>query len=44
MTFMQAFRKFIRYYRPYRGLFYFDMICGNARSIAQTASAQIMSK
>ncbi len=27
MTFMRAFRKFVRYYRPYRGLFYFDMLC-----------------
>ena len=42
MTFMQAFRKFIRYYRPYRGLFYFDMICALAVCAIDLAFPQIL--
>ena len=42
MTFTQAFRKFVRYYRPYRGLFYFDMLCALAVSAIDLAFPQIL--
>ncbi|MEI3001458.1 MAG: ABC transporter ATP-binding protein [Victivallis sp.] len=38
----QAFRKFIRYYRPYRGLFYFDTICALAVCVIDLAFPQIL--
>lgn len=42
MTFTQAFWKFVRYYRPYRGLFYFDMLCALAVSAIDLAFPQIL--
>ena len=42
MTFMQAFRRFVRYYRPYRWLFYFDMVCALAVCAIDLAFPQIL--
>ena len=42
MTFTQAFRKFVGYYRPYRGLFCFDMACALAVSAIDLAFPQIL--
>ena len=42
MTFFQAFRRFVRYYRPYRWLFYFDMICALAVCAIDLAFPQIL--
>ena len=42
MTFLQAFRRFVRYYHPYRGLFYFDMVCALAVCAIDLAFPQIL--
>ncbi len=36
------FRKFIRYYKPYRGIFYFDMFCALIVSAIDVAFPQIL--
>lgn len=40
---MSIFRKFISYYKPYRGLFYFDMFCALVVSAIDVAFPQILS-
>ncbi len=39
---MSLFKKFIRYYRPYRGIFYFDMFCALVVSAVDVAFPQIL--
>ncbi|HEX3039094.1 MAG TPA: ABC transporter ATP-binding protein [Caproiciproducens sp.] len=39
---MSLFKKFIRYYRPYRGIFYFDMFCALVVSAIDVAFPQIL--
>ncbi len=39
---MSIFKKFIRYYKPYRGLFYFDMFCALVVSAIDVAFPQIL--
>lgn len=39
---MSIFKKFIRYYKPYRGLFYFDMFCALIVSAVDVAFPQIL--
>ncbi|MEI3001483.1 MAG: ABC transporter ATP-binding protein [Victivallis sp.] len=42
MTFMQAFRKFVGYYRPYRGLFCVDMLCALTVSVIDASLPQVL--
>ncbi|WP_312694542.1 ABC transporter ATP-binding protein [Caproiciproducens sp.] len=39
---MSIFKKFIRYYRPYRAMFYFDMFCALIVSAVDVAFPQIL--
>jgi ATP-binding cassette, subfamily B, bacterial len=39
---MSIFKKFIQYYKPYRGLFYFDMFCALIVSSIDVAFPQIL--
>lgn len=39
---MSLFKKFISYYRPYRGIFYFDMVCALVVSAIDVAFPQIL--
>ncbi|HEX2985792.1 MAG TPA: ABC transporter ATP-binding protein [Caproiciproducens sp.] len=39
---MSIFKKFIRYYKPYRGIFYFDMFCALVVSAIDVAFPQIL--
>ncbi|MBE6830488.1 MAG: ABC transporter ATP-binding protein [Ruminococcaceae bacterium] len=39
---MSIFKKFIRYYQPYRGMFYFDMFCALIVSAVDVAFPQIL--
>ncbi|NLJ30163.1 MAG: ABC transporter ATP-binding protein [Clostridiales bacterium] len=39
---MSMFRKFIRYYEPYRGIFWFDMFCALVVSAVDVAFPQIL--
>lgn len=39
---MPLFKKFISYYRPYRGIFYFDMFCALVVSAIDVAFPQIL--
>ncbi|MGX8702250.1 ABC transporter ATP-binding protein [Caproiciproducens sp.] len=39
---MSIFKKFIRYYKPYRGMFYFDMFCALIVSAVDVAFPQIL--
>ncbi|MBW7573791.1 ABC transporter ATP-binding protein [Caproiciproducens faecalis] len=39
---MSIFKKFIRYYQPYRGMFYFDMFCALVVSAVDVAFPQIL--
>jgi len=39
---MSIFKKFIRYYKPFRGIFYFDMFCALIVSAVDVAFPQIL--
>lgn len=39
---MSIFKKFIKYYKPYRGIFYFDMFCALIVSSIDVAFPQIL--
>ncbi|MCI8623216.1 MAG: ABC transporter ATP-binding protein [Provencibacterium sp.] len=39
---MRIFKKFISYYRPYRGMFYFDMFCALVVSVIDLAFPQVL--
>lgn len=39
---MSIFKKFIRYYKPYRGMFWFDMFCALVVSAVDVAFPQIL--
>lgn len=39
---MSIFKKFIKYYKPYRGIFYFDMFCALVVSAVDVAFPQIL--
>jgi ATP-binding cassette subfamily B protein len=39
---VRIFKKFISYYRPYRGMFYFDMFCALVVSVIDLAFPQVL--
>lgn len=39
---MSIFKSFVGYYKPYRGLFYFDMFCALVVSVVDLAFPQIL--
>ncbi len=42
IEFMKTIRKFMQYYRPYRGVFYFDLFCAAIISIVDLAFPQVL--
>ena len=39
---MDTIRKFIRYYKPYQAVFYFDLVCAAVISLVDLAYPQIL--
>ena len=39
---MDTLKKFIRYYKPYQAVFYFDLVCAAVISVMYLAYAQIL--
>ena len=39
---MDTIRKFIRYYRPYQGVFYLDLVCAAVISVIDLIYPQIL--